>query len=72
MVTTQPTAACASPVGIGVAPNVSMSNYQYGAMLGFVVIAIVAWKWGQSRSVATVQRERGEVIYSNTPQPSEP
>ena len=49
-----------------------MSNYQYGALLGFVATAFVVWKWGQSQSVTTAERERGEVIFSNTPQPSEP
>ena len=60
------------PVGIGVAQTVRMSNYQYGALLGFVAMAFVVWKWGQSKSVAIAERERGEVIFSNTPQPSEP
>ena len=49
-----------------------MSNYQYGALLGFVAAAFVVWKWGQSKSIAITERERGEVIFSNTPQPSEP
>ena len=49
-----------------------MSNYQYGALLGFIATAFVVWKWGQSKSVAGAERERGEVIFSNTPQPSEP
>jgi hypothetical protein len=48
-----------------------MSN-QYGALLGFVAMAFVVWKWGQSKSAAAAERERGEVIFSNTPQPSEP
>ena len=58
--------------GIGVAPTVSMSNFQYGVMLGCVAMAIAAWKFGQSKSVATVGGGRGEVIFSNTPKPSEP
>jgi hypothetical protein len=49
-----------------------MSNYQYGAMLGFVAMAIAAWKWSHSKSVAAVERGRGDVIFSNAPKPSEP
>jgi hypothetical protein len=54
--------------GIAVALKLRMSNYRYGVILGYVAIAIVAWKWAQSRPGAKVERERGEVIFSNTPQ----
>jgi hypothetical protein len=49
-----------------------MSKYQYGVMLGFVAAAIAVWKWRQSKPVATVASDPGEVIFSNTPKPSEP
>ena len=60
---------CGNPV----APLVGMLNRSHYGVIAGLVGAFLFWKWRErSASTGGDQIDRGEVIFRNTPQPSEP
>jgi len=50
-----------------------LNRSQYGVLAGLVGAAFFFWKLRERRAgMAARHPDRGEVIFSNTPQPSEP
>lgn len=50
-----------------------LTKSHYAMVVTLVGIALTYWQWRDRRSVQTSQpRDRGQVIFRNTPQPSEP
>lgn len=59
--------------GTRVAGYVRMSRSQYALVAGLVGVAVAFWQWrDRSASHVAHHRDHGEVIFSNTPHPSEP
>lgn len=44
-----------------------MSKRTYGILAGVIGSAVGAWWWSRQRQLSPVARERGTVIFDNTP-----
>ena len=52
-----------------------LTKAQYGGIVGGIIggLGVAAWQWRRleaAREAAAVEHERGEIIFSNTPHPS--
>ena len=51
-----------------------MTKAQYGGLVGGIVggLIVMFWQWRRQMAADEATRDRGEVIFSNAPRPSEP